>query len=65
MIKVTKMNGDEIVINTELIETVRATPDTVICLTNDKKILVLDDVDDIIDKVVEYKRKILGNRGVS
>lgn len=65
MIKVTKMNGEEIVINAELIETIRATPDTVICLTTEKKILVLDEVDDLIDKVKEYKREILGNRGVN
>ncbi|ACL70429.1 flagellar FlbD family protein [Halothermothrix orenii] len=61
MIKVKKINGDEIVINADLMETVQATPDTVITLTTNKKILVLDDVDDIIKKVIEYKQKVFGN----
>ena len=58
MIKVTKMGGDEITINAELIETVQATPDTIITLTTSKKILVEDDVDQIIDKVISYRQKI-------
>ncbi|MFP4016768.1 MAG: flagellar FlbD family protein [Halanaerobiales bacterium] len=64
MIKIIKMDGEEIVVNAELIETVKATPDTVIHLTTGKRILVLDEVDEIIDKVIEYKRKIMGSRGV-
>lgn len=64
MIKLTKINGDEIVINAELIETVKATPDTVISLTTNKKILVLNDIDEIIDKVITYRRRILGFKGV-
>ncbi|MFP4661038.1 MAG: flagellar FlbD family protein [Halanaerobiales bacterium] len=64
MIKIIKMDGEEIVINAELIETIKATPDTVIHLTTGKRILVLDEVDEIIDKVIEYKRKIMGSRGV-
>ena len=59
IIKVNKMNGDEIVVNTRLIETIRATPDTLITLTNNKKILVNESVEEIIDKVIAYERKIL------
>ncbi|MFW6386418.1 MAG: flagellar FlbD family protein [Bacillota bacterium] len=58
MIKLKKMNGEEIVVNIDLVETVQATPDTVISLSTGKKILVDNDVEDIIDKVLEYKRKI-------
>ena len=58
MIEVNKINGEEIVINAELIETVRATPDTVITLTSDKKILVQDGVEEVIDKVISYRRNI-------
>ncbi len=64
MIKIIKMNGEEMVINAELIETIKATPDTVINLTTGKKILVLDDVDEIVDKVISYRQKIMENRGV-
>lgn len=40
MIEVTKINGTKILVNTSLIETVEETPDTVITLTDGKKIIV-------------------------
>jgi len=58
MIEVTKLGGDEIIINAELIESIQATPDTVITLTTDKKILVKDSVEEIVDKVIAYKKNI-------
>lgn len=58
MIKVTRFDGNEIVINAELIETVEATPDTVISLTTKNKILVRESVDDIVGKVINYKQNI-------
>ncbi len=59
MIKLTKMGGDEIIINAELIESVQATPDTVITMTTNKKVLVQDTVDAVVEKAVEYHRKVL------
>lgn len=61
MIEVNKMNGDEIVINAELIESIQATPDTIITLTTCKKILVEESVEDIVSKVIDYRRKISSN----
>ena len=58
MIKVTKINGDSIVINIDLIETVRATPDTVVSLSTGKKILVEENVDIIVKKALQFKRKV-------
>ncbi len=58
MIEVTKMGGDEITINAELIESIQATPDTVITLTTNKKILVKNSVDEIVKKVIAYKKEI-------
>lgn len=58
MIEVTRLNNKPFVLNCELIETVEATPDTVITLTNGKKYVVAETVDDIVKKVVEYKRKL-------
>jgi flagellar protein FlbD len=40
MIEVTKINGSKILVNTSLIETVEETPDTMLTLTNGKKIPV-------------------------
>ncbi|MFW5984677.1 MAG: flagellar FlbD family protein [Halanaerobiaceae bacterium] len=58
MIEVKRMDGETIVINAELIETVRATPDTVITLTNDKTILVQNGVEEIVAKVINYRQKV-------
>jgi flagellar protein FlbD len=40
MIEVTKLNGSKLLVNTSLIETVEETPDTVLTLTDGKKIIV-------------------------
>lgn len=58
MIKVTRLNGSSYVLNCELIETVEATPDTVVTTINGKKLVVAEAVDEIIDKVIKYKAKI-------
>ena len=58
MIRVKKLTGEEYVLNSDLIETIESTPDTVITLTTGKKIVVLDNIENIIQKVIEYKRKI-------
>jgi len=58
MIKLTKLNGKEFVLNCELIETVESTPDTVITLTNSKKFVVKQSIETVIDRVIEYKKRI-------
>ncbi len=57
MIKVTRLNDQEFVINAELIESIEATPDTMIALTNGKKIMVKNSLDEIIERVEAYKRR--------
>ena len=58
MIKVKKINGEEIIINAELIETVEARPDTTISLITGNKIIVKDTVSEVIEKVIEYRRLV-------
>ena len=53
MIEVTRMDGRPILINENLIETVEANPDTVIIMTNGRKIIVQDTVTDILNKCNE------------
>ncbi|MBO5509195.1 MAG: flagellar FlbD family protein [Lachnospiraceae bacterium] len=60
MIEVTRLKGSKIIINAELIEMVEETPDTVITLTSGKRYVVCEAAEDIVAKVVEYKRRILG-----
>ena len=56
MIKVTRINESELVINSDLIEFVEAIPDTIISLTTGKKIMVRESTDEIIERVAAFKR---------
>lgn len=58
MIELTRLNGTKFVLNAELIESVESTPDTVITLTTDKKLVVLEKKDEIINKVIQYKKRV-------
>ena len=57
MIDVTKMNGMNIPINSDLIETVEDTPDTVITLTTGRKIIVKESRQTIKNLVKSFKRE--------
>ena len=56
MIKVTRINNTELVINADLIEFVESIPDTIISLTTGKKIMVRETIDDVIERVAKFKR---------
>ncbi|GBD29053.1 hypothetical protein HRbin32_00137 [bacterium HR32] len=55
MIRVTRLNGTETVINAELIESVEATPDTVISLTTGHRYVVHESVDEVVARVLAYR----------
>jgi flagellar protein FlbD len=57
MIKVTRIDSTKLVINSDLIETVEAIPETMICLTTGKKIMVKETVDEVIDGVVAFRNR--------
>ena len=57
MIKVTRINDSELVVNADLIEFVESIPDTIISLTTGKKIMVKQSIDEIIERVAEFKCK--------
>lgn len=59
MIKLTGLNNRPIVINAEQIEKLEAVPESLITLVNGNKYLVTDSIDEIIDKVIQYKNRIL------
>ena len=58
MIRLSRMNKSEFLLNIDLIEIIEETPDTIITLTNGHKMVVIESVDEIIEKIIEYKRKI-------
>jgi flagellar protein FlbD len=58
MIKLTKLDGRDFVLNSDLIEYIESTPDTLITITNGKKYIVVNSVDEVIDKIVKYRKQI-------
>lgn len=58
MINVTRLNGGRVVINAELIELVEALPDTTLTLQNGHKYIVSEAVDEIIERVLTYRRAL-------
>ena len=58
MIKLHKLNGLEIVVNAELVETLEPGPETVVHLATGNKITVTEKTDEIIAKVVEYRKAV-------
>lgn len=61
MIKLKRINNKEFVVNADFIEFIEATPDTVITLTNGIKLVVKESVDEVIEKVIEYKSRIFAD----
>jgi flagellar protein FlbD len=58
MIYVTRLDHTPVVLNCDLIEFVETTPDTVISLSNGQKLIVLESADEIIARVMRYRREI-------
>ena len=58
MIRLTRLNGKVFVVNAELIEIMEETPDTVVTLNNGNRFVVSESVDEVIDRIVKYRKKI-------
>lgn len=58
MISITRFNGTVIYLNADLIQSVEGTPDTVITLTNNVKIVAREKPQEIINKIITYHRLV-------
>lgn len=61
MIEITKLNDEKFVLNAELIKTVEEMPDTIITITTGNKYIVRESAEEVIKKVVAYKKQIFTN----
>jgi flagellar protein FlbD len=61
MIEVNPLNGNRFILNSNHIEKIEEIPETVITLINGKKYLVKESSKEIVDKVIEFKRKYWAN----
>jgi len=60
MIKITRLNGTEYYLNPHQIESIEFHPDTTLLMLSGKHIVVKENVDDLIEQIVEYRRRIGG-----
>ncbi len=60
MVQLTRLNGQPIMVNADLIESVETTPDTVITLVSGNKLIVRNSMEEIQERIVAFKRKIYG-----
>ena len=58
MIRLTRLNHASLVVNSDLIEHVDNTPDTVICMTTGQKFVVLETPEAVIEKIRDFRRSI-------
>ncbi|MGB7720713.1 MAG: flagellar FlbD family protein [Bryobacteraceae bacterium] len=59
MIYVTRLNHTSVLLNSDLIEYVETTPDTVISLTTGQKLMVRETAEELVARVVRYRRSIM------
>ena len=59
MIIVTRLNGSEMVVNADLIETVEATPDTIVTLVDGTRYLVEETPSELVDRIKSYRAAVL------
>jgi flagellar protein FlbD len=59
MIPLTRLNGQPLVINSDLIKEIENAPDTVISLVNGEKIVVRETTEQILERIVQFRRRVL------
>jgi flagellar protein FlbD len=59
MIQLTRLNGNSIVLNSDLIKTAEASPDTMLTLINGEKIIVREPCEEVTERVLAYRARLL------
>jgi flagellar protein FlbD len=59
MIELTRLNGSPLVVNSDLIKTAEAAPDTMLTLITGEKLIVREDCTEIIERVIAYRARLL------
>jgi len=62
MIKLRLINDSNVVLNSDMIESIDATPDTLISLSTGKKMMVKESVTEVVARIVEFRR-LVGRSG--
>ena len=58
MIEVTRLDGKKYWINPHLIENMEQNPDLTLCLLSGKKVIVRETPEQVVDKIVSYRKRL-------
>jgi flagellar protein FlbD len=64
MIFLTRFDGTEVVVNSDLIVTVEKIPDTVVTLTTGDRIMVKESVEEVVNRAAAFRHRVLQGPGV-
>jgi flagellar protein FlbD len=59
VILVHRLRGDAVYLNPDLIESVEASPDTIVTLIDGRRAVVSDGVDDVVSRILEFRASVL------
>jgi flagellar protein FlbD len=59
MIELTRLNGTPMVLNSDLIKTAEASPDTMLTLINGEKLIVREECAEVMERVIAYRARLL------
>src|ERR1700723_2892954 len=59
MIELTRLNGHPMVLNSDLIKTAEASPDTMLTLINGEKLIVREELSEVVERVLAYRATLL------
>jgi flagellar protein FlbD len=61
MIELTRLNGNPMVLNSDLIKTAEASPDTMLTLINGEKLIVREECGEVVERVLAYRARLLAS----
>ena len=59
MIQLTRLNGQPLIINSDMIKLIENAPDTVISLVNGEKFVVRESGEQVLERIVQFRRRVL------
>jgi flagellar protein FlbD len=59
MIELTRLNGNSLVVNSDLIQYVESAPDTTLTLLNGEKVVVREGAGEVIDLTIAFRSRLL------
>jgi flagellar protein FlbD len=59
LIELTRLNGSTMVLNSDLIKTAEASPDTMLTLINGEKLIVREEIAEVVESVIAYRARLL------